>query len=346
MSSEIFDALKLLEEERGINSEYLIEKIRNALTIAVRKDAGVPEESIEVVIDPDTEEFCVNILKEVVEDVVIPEAEVTVEEARKYDITASVGDHLSIPFDTKDFRRIAASNAKQVFRQGMKEVERSQLFAEMQTNLHQVVTAVVTRVDHKRGVLSLDIGKNEAMLPKNEQIEGEVYREGDHIRVYVQDVIVTEKGPKILLSRTDAGLVKAMFETEVPEIEQGIVEIKAISREAGGRTKIAVYSEDENVDPVGSCIGSKGGRVATIVEELHGEKIDIVKYNEEPEQFIAAALAPAQVVSVNIIEGDKRSCIVTVPADQLSLAIGNKGQNARLTAHLTGYSIDIKSDEE
>ncbi len=345
MNSEIFEAIQLLEKERGINSEYLIEKIRNALTIAVRKDAGVAEEHIEVVINPETEEFCVNILKEVVEDVAIPEVEVTVEEARKYDPAAVIGDFLSIPFDTKEFRRIAASNAKQVFRQGMKEVERSQLFAEMQTSMHKVITAVVTRIDQKRGLLSLDLGKNEAMLPKSEQIEGEVFREGEHIRVYVQDVVVTEKGPKILLSRTDAGFVKTMFETEVPEIEQGIVEIKAISREAGHRTKIAVYSEDENIDPVGACIGTRGGRVAGIVEELKGEKIDIVRYSNDPAQFIASALAPARVESVTILEGERNSCLVTVPADQLSLAIGNKGQNARLTAHLTGFSIDIKPEE-
>ncbi len=344
MNSEIFEAINMMERERGIKSEYLIEKIRNALTIAVRKDAGVAEDSIEVVIDPETEEFSVNILKEVVEEVAIPEVEIDVESAKQYKIDAVIGDVLSVPFDTKDFRRIAASNAKQVFRQGIKEVERSQLFVEMQAYLHQLVTAEVTRVDRRRGSLSLDIGKNEAMLPKSEQIEGEEFTEGDLIRVYVQDVIVTEKGPKVLLSRTDAGLVKALFLTEVPEISSGIVEIKAISREAGQRTKIAVYSDNENVDPVGACIGSRGGRVIGIVEELHGEKIDIVKYSDDPAEFIAAALAPAEVISVEILDEERRSCRVIVPDDQLSLAIGNRGLNARLTAHLTGYSIDIKSD--
>ncbi len=345
MSKEIFEAINMIERERGIHSDYLIEKIRNALTIAVRKDAGVAEENIQVVINPETQEFSVNILKDVVEEVAIPEAEVDIETAQQYKLGAVVGDVLSVPFDTKDFRRIAASNAKQVFRQGIKEVERSQLFTEMQAYLNQLVTAIVTRVDVRRGTLSLEIAGNEAMLPKSEQLEGEEFNEGDHIRVYVQDVVVTEKGPKVLLSRTDAGLVKALFLTEVPEIENGTVEIKAISREAGQRTKIAVYSENPNVDPVGACIGSRGGRVTGIVEELCGEKIDIVKYSDDPAEFIAAALAPAQVLSVELLDEERRSCRVTVPADQLSLAIGNRGLNARLTAHLTGYSIDIKSDD-
>lgn len=344
MSSEIFDAINMLEKERGIHSEYLIEKIKNALTIAVRKDAGVLEENIDVIIDPKSQKFSVSIHKTVVDEVSVSETEILLADAQKTDPDVKVGDELTIAFDTKDFRRIAASNAKQVFRQGMKEVERSQLFAEMQTNIHQIVTAVVSRIDYKRGILSLEIGKNEAMLPKSEQVEGEEYREGDYIKVYVQDVIVNEKGPKILLSRTDAGLVKAMFMTEIPEIADGIVEIKAISREAGQRTKIAVYSADPNIDPVGACIGSRGGRVAGIVEELHGEKIDIVKYSDVPEEFIVAALAPAQALSVEIIEGERKSCRVTVPNDQLSLAIGNRGQNARLTVHLTGYSIDIKPE--
>jgi N utilization substance protein A len=218
------------------------------------------------------------------------------------------------------------------------------MYTEMQSKSHEILPAIVNNVDEKRGLVSLNIGRNEAILPKNEQVPGEVLLEGQRIKVYVVDVLATERGPKIMISRTHPGLVKRIFEMEVPEIFDGTVEVKAISREAGARTKMAVWSKNPDVDPVGACIGPKGSRVATIVEELNGEKIDIVRYSEDPVEFISAVLSPANVVKVEILDSEKKSCRVTVPDHQLSLAIGNKGQNARLTARLTGYNIDIRPE--
>ncbi|MPN20326.1 Transcription termination/antitermination protein NusA [bioreactor metagenome] len=247
--------------------------------------------------------------------------------------------------ESREFSRVAAQTAKHVIRQGIREAERGQILEEFQKKFQELVTAKVYRIDPVTGNAILEIGKNEALLPKSEQVPGEVLNEGDLIKVYVVDIRSSEKGgPKVMISRTHPGLVKRMFETEVPEIYDGVVEIKAVSREAGSRTKIAVYSADENVDPVGSCIGPKGLRVGKIVDMLGGEKIDIVKYDEDPAKFISAALAPADVVSVTIDTNAPNSCHVTVPDDQLSLAIGNKGQNARLAAKLTGWKIDIQPE--
>ena len=231
-----------------------------------------------------------------------------------------------------------------MIRQGIREAERNQLFNDMQGKAHEIVTARVTRVDLDRGLVALDMGKGEAILPRSEQVPGEEFFEGQHVQVYVKDVVVTERGPRVIISRTSEQLVKRMFEMEVPEIFDGTVEIRAISREAGVRTKMAVWSKDENIDPVGACIGAHGARVGKIVEELHGEKIDVVRWSEDVSEFISAALSPAKVVKVEILEGDKKACRVTVPDHQLSLAIGNKGQNARLCARLTGYNIDIRPE--
>ena len=240
---------------------------------------------------------------------------------------------------------IAAQTAKHVIRQGLKEAERSQMYAEMQGNTHEIVSATVTNLDMARGIVTLELSKGGvATLPRNEQVPGEEYYEGQHLQVYVVDVRETERGPRMMISRTHPGLVKRMFEMEVPEIYDGTVEIKAISREAGARTKMAVWSKDENVDPVGACIGPRGARVAKIVDELGGEKIDIVRWSEDPAAFISEALSPAKVVDVELLEGENRAARVTVPDHQLSLAIGNRGQNARLTARLTGYSIDIRPE--
>ena len=227
-----------------------------------------------------------------------------------------------------------------------KRQERSQQLSEIQSRAHDIVQATVTRVDPEKGIVALDLGKGgEAILPRNEQVPGEVYTEGETLQVYIVDVVASERGPRVMISRTHPGLVKRLFELEVPEIYDGTVEVKAISREAGARTKMAVWSADPNVDPIGSCVGPKGGRVASIVNELGGEKIDIVKYSEEPEEYIAAALSPSEVISVTMLD-DGKSCRVIVPDNQLSLAIGKEGQNARLAAKLTGYKIDIKPESE
>ena len=345
MNAEFFEALAMLEKERGLPADYLLEKIKNAIVIAVKKDYEVEDENVSVVIEPDQGKFSVSLLKTVVEEVEDPATEISLEEAQQKKKSCKAGDEYAIPLKTKDFGRIAAQTAKHVIRQGLKEAERSQMYAEMQSKAHEIISAVVTNIEPVKGIVTLELGKGGvATLPRNEQVAGEELREGQHVKVYVVDVMETERGPRMMISRTHPGLVKRMFEIEVPEIFDGTVEIKAISREAGARTKMAVWSKDENVDPVGACIGPRGQRVANIVEELGGEKIDIVRWSEDPAQFISAALSPATVVGVELLEGDTKSCRVTVPDHQLSLAIGNKGQNARLCARLTGYNIDIRPE--
>ena len=345
MNAEFFEALAMLEKERGLPADYLLEKIKNAIVIAVKKDYEVEDENVSVVIEPDQGKFSVSLLKTVVEEVEDPATEISLEEAQQKKKSCKAGDEYAIPLKTKDFGRIAAQTAKHVIRQGLKEAERSQMYAEMQSKAHEIISAVVTNIEPVTGMVTLERGKGGvATLPRNEQVAGEELREGQHVKVYVVDVMETERGPRMMISRTHPGLVKRMFEMEVPEIFDGTVEIKAISREAGARTKMAVWSKDENVDPVGACIGPRGQRVANIVEELGGEKIDIVRWSEDPAQFISAALSPATVVGVELLEGDTKSCRVTVPDHQLSLAIGNKGQNARLCARLTGYNIDIRPE--
>ena len=345
MNAEFFEALAMLEKERGLPADYLLEKIKNAIVIAVKKDYEVEDENVSVVIEPDQGKFSVSLLKTVVEEVEDPAIEISLEEAQQKKKSCKAGDEYAIPLKTKDFGRIAAQTAKHVIRQGLKEAERSQMYAEMQSKAHEIISAVVTNIEPVKGIVTLELGKGGvATLPRNEQVAGEELREGQHVKVYVVDVMETERGPRMMISRTHPGLVKRMFEMEVPEIFDGTVEIKAISREAGARTKMAVWSKDENVDPVGACIGPRGQRVANIVEELGGEKIDIVRWSEDPAQFISAALSPATVVGVELLEGDTKSCRVTVPDHQLSLAIGNKGQNARLCARLTGYNIDIRPE--
>lgn len=345
MNAEFFEALALLGKERGLSADYLIEKIKAAIVIAVKKDYDVEDDNVLVEIDPERGEFNVSLVQEIVEEPENPRTQVDLETARQKKPGCEVGQKLITPLKTKEFGRIAAQTAKHVIRQGIREAERSQMYTEMQSKAHEIVSAVVTRIDPARGLLTVDLGKGgEAVLPRGEQVPGEEYYEGQHLQVYVVDVAVTERGPRVMISRTHPGLVKRMFEMEVPEIFEGTVEVKAIAREAGARTKMAVYSKDENVDAQGACIGAHGARVAKIVEELGGEKIDIVKWSEDPAEFISAALSPARVVKVELLEGESRSCKVTVPDQQLSLAIGNKGQNARLCARLTGYNIDIRPE--
>ncbi|MBQ7038742.1 MAG: transcription termination/antitermination protein NusA [Clostridia bacterium] len=342
-NAEFFEALQLLQKEKGIDGDYLLEKIRAAIVLAVKKDYG-GKENIAVIMEPSTGEFSVSLRKTVVEEVLDPDEEMLPEEAVRYSKKAKVGDVVEIKLETKQFGRIAAQTAKHVIRQGIREAERGQKFLEFQRHNQELVTALVTRVDPKTGAATVEIGKSEAVLPKTEQVGEEVLREGMRVKVYVVDVKDGEKGPRVLISRTHPGLVKRLFEMQVPEIFDGTVEIKAVSREAGSRTKLAVLAHDENVDAVGACIGAKGVRVAEIVEELGGEKVDIIEYSEEPEKFIAAALAPAKVVSVEVDPDGAKACRATVPDAQLSLAIGNKGQNARLAAKLTGWKIDIRPE--
>ncbi|MBE6878097.1 MAG: transcription termination/antitermination protein NusA [Ruminococcaceae bacterium] len=340
MNKEFFEALNIIEKEKGIKKEVLIEKITKAMEVAVEKDLGL-EGNVVVLIDPEKQKFGVSVVKTVVETVEDPDTEISLEDARKIRSRTKLGAEMALPLKTKDFGYIAIGAAKNVIKQGIKEAEKAQLFEDMQSKTQEIVTGVVLRQNTKSGALVLQVGNNEFILPKDEQIPGEEYGVGDHVKVYVVDVLSGERGPKIMLSRTHPGFVKRMFELEVPEIFDGTVEIKAISREAGARTKIAVWSKDENVDAIGACIGAKRARIDNIIAGLGGEKIDIVKYSEDPAEFISAALSPSSVSSVEILSDNPKSCKVCVPDEQLSLAIGNKGQNARLAARLTGYNIDI-----
>ena len=343
MNAEFFEALALLEKEKGISVEYLCEKIENAIAIAIRRDY-VGTEDVKVIIDPETRTFDVAIRKLVVEEVEDSANQILLDKAVKYNKKAQLGDIVDIPLETKEFGRIAAQTAKHVIKQGIREAERGQVLKEFQSREHEIITATVISTDAVRGSVTLEIDHNEAFLLKSEQIPGETFEGGERIKVYVVEVTASERGPKVMISRTHPGLVKRLFEIEVPEIYEGTVEIKAVSREAGSRTKLAVWSKDPDVDAVGACIGTRGARVAKIVDELGGEKIDVVQYSEDPAEFIAAALSPAKVVSVEIDPEGNKACKVKVPDEQLSLAIGNKGQNARLAARLTGWKIDIKPE--
>ncbi len=342
-NKEFFAALEAMEEERGIPKEFLADKIADAIVVAARKDFG-GREIVSCIIDPEKQIFSVWARKEVVDEVEDRFAQITKEEAAKIDPKSVEQGFVDIALDPMKFGRVVAQNSKNNFRQGVRDVERGQTLAEFQSRNRELVTALVQRVDPKTGNASLTIGNREATLPKLEQVPDEVLKEGDHIKVYIVDVKETERGPKVMLSRTHPGLVKRLFETEVPEIADGTIEIKAVSRQAGSRTKLAVYSADTEIDAVGACIGQRGARVNKIVEELAGEKIDIVKYSEDPVAFVSEALSPAKVLSVDIESEEPKVCHATVPDAQLSLAIGNKGQNVRLAAKLTGWKIDIRPE--
>ena len=345
-AAEIFAAVAMLEKERGIPQSFMMGKIIQAVTTAYKRDHdGV--ENVIVEADEEHQTLKMFVQKNVVdeEDYVDPANEMTLEEAKAISAKYEIGDIVNIPVDHVEFGRIAAGNGKQVIIQGLREAERGMVYDEFNSKQHEILTGVVTRIDPRNGNVSLRIGtgseSTEALLMSGEQVPGEILEEGMHIKVYVVDVRRLTRGPQILISRTHPGLVKRLFELEVPEIYDGTVEVRSIAREAGSRTKMAVWSNDENVDPIGACVGPKGQRVANIVDELRGEKIDIIKYSEDPAEFIAAALAPSDVTEVWIADEGK-ACRVLVPDDQLSLAIGKEGQNARLAARLTGYKIDIK----
>ena len=349
MNAEFFAAIEDIEKEKGIPREYMYDKIRQAMLAAFRRDHPENEDNVEIILDEDKKRIDMQVNKLVVEDVTDPTHEIDLEAAKKVTRRAKLGDTIAIPVETKKFGRIAAQAAKQVIIQGIREAERGLIYEEFTSREHEILTGIVSRVDPRTGAVSIRISSNseftEAMLPMNERIRGEEFREGDRIKVYVVEVRNASRGPQVMISRTHPGLVKRLFELEVPEIDDGTVEICSIAREAGRRTKMAVYSNDPNVDAIGSCVGPKGARVSEIVNELGGEKIDIVNYSEVPEDYIAAALSPSEVISVTMLD-DGKSCQVVVPDSQLSLAIGKEGQNARLAAKLTGFKIDIKPESQ
>ena len=341
MNKEFFAALELLEKEKGIPKEYMLEKIEAALVSAYKKEYG-NNTNVRVLIDPAKEDVRIYQQKTVVEVVENPVAEISLEEARTIRKRYNVGDIVETEVKTKNFRRLSAGAAKSVIVQGIREGERKIAQDAYESKREEIITATVNKIDRETGNVILETGNGYATLLKTEQIPGESFMVGDRIKVYVLEVNRESRGPLVTLSRSHAGLVRRMFELEIPEITDGVVIIKNVAREAGSRTKISVYSRDEDVDPIGACIGNHGMRISGILDELGGEKIDIVKYSESPEEYIASALSPAQVNSVTMLA--ERACRVIVDEDQLSLAIGKEGQNARLAARLTGCKIDIKSE--
>ena len=350
MDSEFFLALDLIEKEKGISKSYMIEKIRAALVATVKKDNPAAADGVVVDVDPVKRKVRIYIEKTVVEDEITnPALEISLEEARTIDPDIQAGDKLPFDVDMDKFGRIAAQAGKQVIIQGIREAERGMVYEEFNSKEHEILTGLVTRIEPRNGSVHIRIsggsGATEAIMPAEERVPSEAIREGDHLKVYVVEVRRPLKGPQVVVSRTHPGLVKRLFELEVPEIYDGVVEIKSIAREAGVRTKLAVASNDPEVDPIGACIGPKGSRVGAVVEELRGEKMDIIPWSEDPEKFVAAALAPAEVYTSTLLE-DGRSCRAVVPDNQLSLAIGKEGKNARLAARLTGYKIDIKPASE
>lgn len=342
-NKELFEALKMLEKEKGISVEAMIAQISKAIVIACKNNFG-GNEDVEIDMNPEKNSFDVKLNKTVVEEVFDPNFEISLEDAQKIKKRIALDEKIGIPLNPKSLGRIAVQTARSVIRQGIRDGEKGQMLAEFQSRQQELVTATVERIDPVTGAATIKIGKAETILPKSEQIGEEVLKEGDHVKVYIVDVKNGDRGPRAIISRSHPEFVKRLFETEVPEIFDGLVEIKSVSREAGSRTKMAVISNDKTVDAVGSCIGSKGARVNTIVEELGGEKIDIVEWSEDPKKFVAAALSPATVVDVVITDEEAKACKVTVPDNQLSLAIGNKGQNARLAAKLTNWKIDIRPE--
>ena len=349
MNAEFFAAIEDIEKEKGIPKEYMLDKINQALLAALKKDNPMAASNVHVDVDEVKKKIDMYITKTVVEEIENPAIELTLDQAKKFSSKAVVGSIINVPVETKKFGRIAAQAAKQVIIQGIREAERSIVYEEFTSKEHEVLTGIVSRIDPESGGMSIQISSNseytEAFLPASERVQEEKLKECDRIKVYVVEVRKMGNGPQVMISRTHPGLVKRLFELEVPEIFDGVVEIKSIAREAGSRTKIAVTSKDPEVEPIGACVGPKGGRVSAIVEELRGEKIDIVKYSEDPQEYIAAALAPSDVISVTLAEEGK-SCQVIVPDGQLSLAIGKEGQNVRLAAKLTNYKIDIKPESK
>lgn len=340
MNTEFFNALELLEKEKGIPKEYMLEKVEAALVTAFKKEKG-NNGMVRVVLDPDRKDVRVYEQWNIVEEVSDPQTEISLADAKKMNRRYVLGGIAEAELKTKTFGRISAQTAKQVIIQGIREAERGMMIKEYESKQEEIVSAKIISVDPDTGNALLDLGTGRATLQKSEQIPGETLTPGDYAKVYVMEVRKESRGPLVTLSRTHPGLLRRLFEMEVPEIQDGTVIVENIAREAGRRSKIAVYSRDENVDPVGACIGNHGIRINRIVEELCGERIDVIKYSDDPAAYIASALSPAAVDKV--IVGEERDAEVFVAADQLSLAIGKEGQNARLAARLTGYKVDIKA---
>ena len=341
-NNELLEALNILEQEKNISTETLLEAIENSLITACKNHFG-KSENVKVNIDPETCEYHVFQEKKVVEKVEDPVEEISLVNAKMIDSKYELDDIVNVEVKSKEFGRIATQNAKNVILQKIREEERKVLFDEYYSKEKDIVTGIVQRYVGKN--VSINLGKVDAILTENEQVKGEVFQPTERIKVYILEVKSTSKGPRVLVSRTHPELVKRLFESEVAEVKDGTVEIKAIAREAGSRTKIAVWSNDPDVDPVGACVGMNGARVNAIVNELRGEKIDIITWNENPAMLIENALSPAKVISV-IADAEEKAAKVVVPDYQLSLAIGKEGQNARLAARLTGFKIDIKSETQ
>jgi len=342
MNAEFIEALKDLEKEKGINMDVLIEAIEAALISAYKKNFGSAQ-NVRVEIDRTNGDIHVYFRKTVVEDVEDECLQISLANAQAYDPDFELGDIFESEVTPRSFGRIAAQTAKHVVVQRIWEAERNMVYEQFANKKDDIINGTVLRQENRN--VFIDLGKSEALLAQSEQIPGESYFQGDRIKVYLLEVKKTTKGPQIMVSRTHPGLLKRLFEMEVPEIHDGTVEIKSVVREPGRRSKIAVYSKNENVDPVGSCVGSRGMRVQSIVNELAGEKIEIIRWDPNPMVFVSNALAPAKVVSVDIYDDEKFAQVV-VPDFQLSLAIGKEGQNARLAARLTGWKIDIKSESQ
>ena len=342
MNTELLEALTILEEEKNISKDTMMDAIENSLISACKNHFGTSD-NIKVIMDRETCDYSVFAEKEVVEEVFDPALEISLEDAEKLDSSLHLGDIAQIPVESKSFGRIATQNAKNLILQKIREEERKAVFDQYFEKEKDIVTGVVQRYVGKN--ISINLGRADAMLTENEQVKGEVFKPTDRIKLYVVEVKNAPKGPKILVSRTHPELVKRLFEAEVAEVKDGTVEIKSIAREAGSRTKMAVWSNDPNVDPVGACVGLNGARVNAVVNELRGEKIDISNWDENPALLIENALSPAKVISV-LADPDEKVASVIVPDYQLSLAIGKEGQNARLAARLTGYKIDIKSETQ
>ncbi len=348
VGAEIFASLRELEKLKGIPVDYMVERLKQALANAYRKDRedhrDVPADN--VVVNLDEHGLSIHLIKTAVEELEDTALEIQLDAARRYNPNVQPGEQVSIPVDYQKFGRIAAQTAKQVVIQGIREAERGVMYESYSSKAQELLTGTVTKIAPASGEVLLRVGQgnevSEAVLRSTEQIPGETYVEGQILKVYVLDVRKNDRGPLVQVSRTHPNLVRRLFELETPEIAEGQVEIRNIAREPGSRSKMAVRAAMEGVDPVGACVGPRGGRVGAVVEELHGEKIEIVVWSEDPCQYVKAALSPADVLSVALIPGQK-ACSVVVPDDQLSLAIGKEGQNARLAAKLTGYKIDIKS---
>jgi len=344
MNPELFEAMRILGKEKGIQLEAIYDGIQRAIVTAMRGNYG-NKDVVFCEILPETSEMKVYLRKQVVSELIDEDTDMLPEEAEHYKPGAQPGDIIEIQVDTKDVSRIVAEKFKHVMRQGIREAEHDKLREEFQSREQEIVTVKVQRME-PNGDAIVEIGKVTETLPVDEQVPGEEIEAGDLIKVYVVDISgLDRKYPHAALSRIHPGLVKRLFELEVPEVKDGLVEIKAVSREAGSRSKVAVWCKDPDVDPVGACIGARGARIARIVDILGGEKIDVIKYSDDPAEFVAAALAPAEVLDVRVIDNDEHVCHITVPDNKLSLAIGNKGQNARLAAKLTTWKIDIKSDK-